>query len=214
MAWNGRNIQFVKLMYKSITKPILDFVMALLMLFLLAPFFLFIMFLLMFLNKGKVFFLQERPGKNGRLFKLIKFRTMNDKMDSEGLPLPDKDRITAVGRLLRLYSIDELPQLFNVLAGAMSFVGPRPLLTRYLLLYNSQQARRHEVKPGLTGWAQINGRNSITWNEKFRLDIWYVDNICFILDTKIFFITLIRVLSRQGINSTEKSTMPAFNGEN
>ena len=167
-----------------------------------------------FTNKGRPFFCQNRPGKNGKIFRLVKFRTMIDKSDAEGILLPDNQRITKIGRFMRSASIDELPQLLNILSCKMSFIGPRPLLKEYLPLYNTQQARRHEVKPGITGWAQVNGRNAITWTEKFKLDVWYVDNLTFLLDMKIFFKTILKVINRQGINSSERFTMKSFNGNN
>lgn len=201
-------------MYKNVIKPILDFILSLLAVIMLAPFLVLIIISLFFINNGRVFFVQERIGRSGQPFNLVKFRTMADTANSNGVLLPDRLRVTKTGKIMRDFSIDELPQLINILAGKMSFIGPRPLLRKYLDLYTPQQARRHEVKPGLTGWAQVNGRNSITWNEKFKLDVWYVDNSSFILDTRILFMTIQRVLTRQGINSTEKSTMPAFNGKN
>jgi len=170
--------------------------------------------ILSIVNKGKPFFCQERPGKKGKVFKLIKFRTMVDKTDPKGGLIPDNQRITKIGKFLRSASIDELPQLVNVLSGEMSIVGPRPLLKEYLHLYNAEQARRHEVRPGMTGWAQINGRNAITWTEKFQLDVWYVDNLAFLLDMKIIFKTISKVMKRQGINESEQFTMQAFNGNN
>lgn len=168
----------------------------------------------MILNRGKPFFYQSRPGKNGKLFRLIKFRTLVYKTDSEGILLPDNQRMTKIGKLLRSTSIDELPQLVNVLSGKMSFVGPRPLLKEYLQLYNAEQARRHEVRPGMTGWAQVNGRNAINWTEKFKLDVWYVDNLTFLLDMKILVKTIFKVVKREGINVSGQFTMKAFNGYN
>lgn len=159
-----------------------------------------------------VFFRQTRPGLNGKPFEMIKFRTMRDAVDENGKPLPDSERITPFGRLLRSTSLDELPELWNVLKGDMSVVGPRPLRMDYLPLYNKHQARRHDVRPGVTGWAQINGRNSISWEEKFDLDIWYVDNISIMLDLKIVFLTIHKVLKRDGVNSSAEVTMPKFTG--
>jgi len=164
--------------------------------------------------KGNPFFCQERPGKNGRLFRLVKFRTMDNKTDSEGILLPDKSRITKIGRVLRSASLDELPQLINIVTGRMSFIGPRPLLPGYLSLYNDFQSRRHEVKPGITGWAQVNGRNQISWDEKFSLDVWYVDNVTFRLDLLIMFKTIRRVITMKGINSSSNYTMQSFRGNN
>ncbi len=170
------------------------------------------MLALSIVNNGKPFFVQPRPGKNERIFKLIKFKTMNDKRDKEGSLLPDVIRLTPLGRFIRTTSIDELPQLFNVLIGNMSLVGPRPLLTRYLSRYNSFQARRHEVKPGITGWTQVNGRNALLWDEKFELDIYYVDHISFMLDLKILLLTVKRVFKREGITSAGSATMEEFRG--
>lgn len=201
-------------MYRSIIKPLADFIISLFSLIILSPVILILVIILLIANKGQPFFCQYRPGKNGRLFKLLKFKTMLDTKDANGVLLPDKQRITRIGKFMRSASFDELPQLFNVLSGKMSFIGPRPLLKEYLPLYNQHQARRHEVKPGLTGWAQVNGRNTISWAEKFNLDVWYVDNISFLLDIKIFFKTIFKVLNCQGINSSEKYTMSAFKGNN
>ena len=201
-------------MYRSIIKPLADFIISLFSLIILSPLILILVIILLIANKGQPFFCQYRPGKNGRLFKLLKFKTMLDTKDANGVLLPDKQRITRIGKFMRSASFDELPQLFNVLSGKMSFIGPRPLLKEYLPLYNQHQARRHEVKPGLTGWAQVNGRNTISWAEKFNLDVWYVDNISFLLDIKIFFKTIFKVLNCQGINSSEKYTMSAFKGNN
>jgi undecaprenyl phosphate N,N'-diacetylbacillosamine 1-phosphate transferase len=201
-------------MYRSVIKPLFDIIFSLVALIILSPFLLSLILILIILNDGKPFFYQNRPGKNGRTFRLIKFRTMIDKADSKGALLPDNQRMTKIGKLMRSASIDELPQLVNILSGGMSFVGPRPLLTEYLPLYNAQQARRHEVRPGITGWAQVNGRNAITWTEKFNLDVWYVDNLTFLLDVKIFCKTIFKVITRQGINSSEQFTMNAFNGNN
>jgi lipopolysaccharide/colanic/teichoic acid biosynthesis glycosyltransferase len=201
-------------MYKLLIKPFLDFNFSLFALIILSPFLLFLIIFLSIENKGNPFFCQIRPGKNGKIFKLVKFRTMVDKSDSEGILLPDNQRITRIGRLMRSASIDELPQLVNILSFKMSFIGPRPLLKEYLPLYNTQQARRQEVRPGITGWAQVNGRNAISWNERFKLDVWYIDNLTFLLDLKIFFKTIFKVINRQGINSSEQFTMKAFNGNN
>ncbi len=168
-----------------------------------------------FANKGAgAFFLQERPGKDGRIFKVIKFKTMTDERDAEGNLLPDEQRLTNVGRFVRSTSIDELPQLLNVLKGDMALIGPRPLLPQYLPLYNKVQARRHEVRPGITGWAQCHGRNAISWTKKFELDVWYVDHCSFLLDLKIIFLTIKKVLVREGISSETSATMEAFTGNN
>lgn len=168
-----------------------------------------------FTNKGAgAFFLQERPGKDGKIFKIIKFKTMTDEKDSDGNLLPDADRLTKVGRFVRSTSIDELPQLWNVLKGDMSLIGPRPLLVQYLPLYSPEQARRHEVRPGITGWAQCHGRNAISWTKKFELDVWYVDHISFITDCKIVMTTIKKVFGREDINSATSATMECFNGNN
>lgn len=170
---------------------------------------------LYFANKGAgVFFMQERPGKNGKIFKVIKFKTMTDERDVDGNLLPDAQRLTKVGRFVRSTSIDELPQLINVLKGDMALIGPRPLLPQYLPLYSKEQARRHEVRPGITGWAQVNGRNAISWTRKFELDVWYVDHCSFLLDLKIIFMTIKKVFVREGISSETSVTMEAFTGNN
>lgn len=163
-------------------------------------------------SKGPVLFRQQRPGKDGKIFTIYKFRTMQLETEQGGRRLSDMERMTSVGRLLRKVSIDELPQLFNILSGKMSFIGPRPLLVQYLDCYTPEQRRRHEVKPGITGWAQVNGRNTISWEDKFKLDVWYVDNVSFKLDVKIFFMTIANVLSRKGINQSEADTMEEFVG--
>ena len=160
-----------------------------------------------------VLFRQTRPGLDGKPFEMIKFRTMKDAIDSEGNPLPDSERLTDFGKALRNSSLDELPELWNVIKGDMSLVGPRPLLVKYLPLYNDEQKRRHDVKPGITGWAQVNGRNAINWNKKFELDIWYVDNISVVLDVKIFYLTIVKVFKREGVNVDQNNTMTPFNGE-
>jgi len=200
-------------MYKLLIKPFFDFLVSLIGLIFLSPFFLLITILLYFANNGKPFFCQLRPGKNGRIFKIIKFKTMNDKKDNNGQLLPDKDRLTNVGKFVRKTSLDEIPQLLNVLFGDMSIIGPRPLLTDYLHLYSNIQNRRHEVKPGITGWAQINGRNAISWDKKFELDVWYVDHISFILDIKILFKTILKVMKRDDINAADAATIEPFNGK-
>ena len=200
--------------YGKFVKPLFDRIFSLGLLVLLFPFLFCLTSVLLVSNGGKPFFCQSRPGKNGNTFKLIKFRTMKDIFDSEGALLPDNKRTTSIGRFIRSFSIDELPQLINILTGKMSFIGPRPLLKEYLPLYSSEQAIRHEVRPGLTGWAQVNGRNAITWSEKLKFDVWYVDNMSFSLDAKIFFKTIFKVFNRQGVNSTKIFTMEPFKGNN
>jgi lipopolysaccharide/colanic/teichoic acid biosynthesis glycosyltransferase len=200
--------------YPLFFKPLTDTLLALVMLLVTSPILMLITLLLLVVNRGKPFFLQNRPGKGGRIFKLIKFRTMRDAYDAQGKPLPDKDRLTRTGSFVRSYSLDELPQLINVLKGDMSLVGPRPLLVEYLPLYSKEQARRHGVKPGITGWAQVNGRNAISWAEKFKLDVWYVDHLSLILDVKIILLTIKKVFQRQGINASSQNTMTAFDGNN
>ena len=195
-------------------KRLLDIVISAIALILLSPFMLIIYLLVRINLGGPVFFLQERIGKDNKVFKMIKFRTMKNSTDKNGNLLSDNERLTKFGSFLRSFSIDELPELINILKGDMSLVGPRALLVQYLEHYNSEQIRRHEVLPGLTGWAQINGRNSITWNEKFKLDIWYVDNWSLWLDIKIFFLTFGKVFKREGINQSETVTMEYFNGTN
>lgn len=199
-------------MYKLFFKRIFDFLGALLGLILAIPFFFIVTISLCFTNQGKPFFFQLRPGKNGIIFKIIKFKTMNDKKDSFGKLLPDSDRLTKIGIFVRKTSLDELPQLLNVIKGDMSLVGPRPLLPEYLPLYNEKQNRRHEVKPGITGWAQVNGRNTISWDKKFEYDVWYVDHISFLLDLRIFFLTLKKVIVREGINMINVATTEPFKG--
>lgn len=202
-------------MYKYFFKQFLDFIISLIGLIVLLPFILIIWVLLIMANgKSGAFFTQIRPGKGGLLFKVIKFKTMNDKQDQQGHLLPDNDRITTIGRFVRSLSLDELPQLINVLKGEMSLVGPRPLLIEYLPFYSQEQARRHEVKPGITGWAQVNGRNAISWKKKFEYDVWYVDNMSFWLDMKILYLTVKKVFVRDGINASENVTMEPFNGNN
>lgn len=200
-------------MYKKIFKRILDFFLALGILVVLFPVFLIVLLLLLISNSGKPFFTQKRPGKNGEIFKIIKFKTMNDKKDANGYLLLDAERLTSVGSFIRKTSLDELPQLLNVIMGDMSIIGPRPLLPQYLSLYTDFQNRRHEVKPGITGWAQINGRNAITWTKKFELDVWYVDNISFLLDLKILFRTFLKVVKSEDINAADAATIEPFNGK-
>lgn len=199
-------------MYQKFFKRIFDIIVSVLGLILTSPILILIAILLFFSNRGKVLFIQPRPGKNEKIFFIIKFRTMNDKKNEYGELLPDNDRITRIGRFIRRNSIDELPQLVNVLKGDLSFIGPRPLLVDYLPLYNEVQRRRHNVKPGITGWAQINGRNTISWFEKFEYDVWYVDNISLFLDIKILFLTIVKVFKSEGVNSSNSSTMEAFTG--
>lgn len=202
-------------MYKHFFKRIIDFSIALLVLAIIWPILVVITIWLHFANKGSgAFFFQERPGKNGKIFKIIKYKTMTDEKDADGNLLPDEIRLTKVGRFVRSTSIDELPQLINVLKGDMALIGPRPLLVQYLSLYSTEQARRHEVRPGITGWAQCHGRNKITWTEKFKQDVWYVDNISLAVDLKIIFITVKKVLFREDINSDNDATMEDFNGTN
>lgn len=199
-------------MYLFIYKRILDFLIALFGLILLSPILFVIIIALFFANNGKPFFFQARPGKKGEIFKIIKFKTMNDKRDKDGNLLPDAERLTPIGSFVRKTSLDEIPQLINVLKGDMSLIGPRPLLVQYLSLYDEKQARRHEVRPGITGWAQINGRNAITWQQKFDYDVWYVDNISFLLDVKIFFLTIKKVFVREGISADGQATIEPFKG--
>lgn len=204
-------------MYKCFFKRVFDFIIVLIAIICISPFMLVIMLWLYFANKGAgVFFAQERPGKDGKIFKVLKFKSMTDERDANGKLLPDMQRITKVGKFVRSTSIDELPQLFNVLKGDMALIGPRPLLVQYLPLYSPEQARRHEVRPGITGWAQVNGRNTISWAEKFKLDVWYVDHCTLWIDMKIIFITIKKVLCRSDINtkSGQSATMPTFTGNN
>ncbi len=199
-------------MYKTLTKPSLDHLCALIALLLLSPVFLLVTLALTIANNGKPFFIQARPGKKGRIFNIIKFKTMTDAKDAQGDLLPDAERLTGVGKFVRKTSLDELPQLLNVLKGDMSFVGPRPLLPEYLPLYNEEQRKRHDVKPGITGWAQVNGRNAISWEQKFALDVWYVEHQSFVLDLKILFLTIKKVFVSEGINTTGQATTERFKG--
>lgn len=202
-------------LYRDCFKRTLDFCLTLFALVILSPLLLLIVIWLHFANKGAgVFFTQERPGKGGKIFKVIKFKTMTDERDADGNLLPDEQRLTKVGRIVRSTSIDELPQLINVLKGDMALIGPRPLLVQYLPLYNKEQARRHEVRPGITGWAQCHGRNAISWSKKFELDVWYVDHCSFLLDLKIILLTIKKVLVREGISSETSATMEPFTGNN
>ncbi|WP_369906626.1 sugar transferase [Bacteroides sp. AF39-11AC] len=201
--------------YSFFLKRLIDFLVVFCVLAVIWPILLLVMLWLYFTNKGTgIFFTQERPGKNGKIFKVIKFKTMTDKRDANGKLLSDAERLTKVGRFVRSTSVDELPQLFNVLKGDMALVGPRPLLPQYLPLYSKEQARRHEVRPGITGWAQVNGRNAISWTKKFELDVWYVDHCSFLLDLKIIFLTIKKVFVREGISSDTSVTMEPFTGNN
>lgn len=199
-------------MYKNFFKPLFDFSFALVLIVLLAPVFILLILLLYIFNRGKVFFLQDRPGKNEKVFRIVKFKTMTDEKDEQGNLLPDELRLTKMGKFVRKTSLDELPQLLNVLKGDMSFVGPRPLLVSYLPLYNEEQKRRHLIKPGITGWAQVNGRNTITWKQKFIYDVYYVDHLSLALDLKIFWMTIKKVLKREGINTDGQATADDFKG--
>ena len=200
-------------MYKKGFKRLIDVTAAALVLIFFSPLFIGV-YLLLMLSQNSVFFTQDRPGKNGKVFKLIKFKTMSDKRDAQGNLLPDAERLTKVGKWVRSTSLDELPQLINVLKGDMSLIGPRPLLIKYLPLYSETQKRRHEVKPGITGWAQVNGRNAISWNKKFEYDVWYVDHLSFLLDCKIVWRTIKKVIIREGISSDTSVTMEPFKGNN
>ena len=199
-------------MYKNFIKPAIDFVLALVGFLFLSPVFVMVTIGLFFANDGKPFFFQLRPGKDGKIFKIIKFKTMTDKKDENGNLLPDADRLTKIGSFVRKTSLDEIPQLLNVIKGDMALVGPRPLLPQYLELYNDFQRRRNEVKPGITGWAQVNGRNSISWEKKFEYDVWYVDNVSFLLDVKILIMTVLKVVKSEGINEQGQATSEEFKG--
>ncbi len=201
-------------MYLRFIKPAMDRVAAAMALVILSPVLLFIVLILWFEFGKKIFFIQNRTGLHGKIFRLIKFRTMTDQRDSRGILLPDKERITRTGTFLRKTSLDELPQLINILKGDMSLVGPRPLLPEYLPLYNEMQKRRLHVKPGITGWAQVNGRNRTSWEERFALDVWYVDHLSFLLDIRIIFITVVKVLRSEGIDHSATVTMEPFRGTN
>ena len=202
-------------MYKNFFKRVIDFTIVFIALLIIWPILLLITIWLHFANKGAgAFFTQERPGKDGKIFKVIKFKTMTDERDENGKLLPDAQRLTKVGKFVRSTSIDELPQLINVLKGDMALIGPRPLLVKYLPLYSEEQARRHEVRPGMTGWAQCNGRNAISWTKKFELDVWYVDHCTLWTDIKIIWITIMKVLKRADISQDGQATMEAFNGNN
>ncbi len=197
-------------MYTNIVKPIFDFLAAFIGLLLLSPIFILVTIGLFFANNGQPFFFQVRPGKHEQLFKIIKFKTMNDRRDKEGNLLPDAQRLTAIGKFVRKTSLDEIPQLMNVLKGDMSLIGPRPLLPEYLVLYTEEQKKRHKLRPGITGWAQVNGRNTISWTKKFEYDVWYVKNINFILDVRILLKTVKKVFISEGISPVDQPIMPTF----
>lgn len=199
-------------MYKKYTKRIFDFVTAFIALLVFSPIFVLVLLLLLINNRGRPFFLQQRPGKNERLFDIIKFKTMNDSKDREGQLLADEKRLTKLGLFVRKTSMDEIPQLLNVIKGEMSLIGPRPLLISYLPLYDEKQKKRHLIKPGITGWAQVNGRNAISWQQKFEYDVWYVENCSFGLDLKILWMTFLKVVKRDGISSNTSATMEYFEG--
>lgn len=199
-------------MYKIFIKRLIDFSAALLGLLIISPIFLIVTIGLFFANHGKPFFIQKRPGLNGKVFSIIKFKTMNDKKDLQGNLLPDRERLTPIGAFVRKTSLDEIPQLINVLKGDMSLIGPRPLLIQYLPLYNNFQKQRHNIRPGITGWAQINGRNDISWSQKFEYDVWYVKNCNFLLDIKILFLTVKKVFIREGISQEGQATTMNFSG--
>ena len=199
-------------MYKVYFKSLLDCLISLVGIMILSPVFLTVFLALLIVNNGKVFFMQKRPGKNGKIFTIIKFRTMNDKKDNQGNLLSDAERLTDIGKVVRKTSPDEIPQLINVLKGEMSLIGPRPLLPEYLALYNERQKIRHAVKPGITGWAQINGRNAVEWNKKFEFDVWYVENLSFLLDLQILFLTLKKVVKLEGVNREGVATNISFTG--
>lgn len=201
-------------MYQKLIKPLFDFLAALIGFLILSPLFVLFTVLLTIVNKGTPFFYQSRPGLHGTIFRIVKFKTMTDEKDSAGNLKPDKDRLTLIGKLVRKTSMDEIPQLLNVIKGDMSLVGPRPLLPQYLNIYTEEQNRRHEVKPGITGWAQVNGRNAISWSRKFELDVWYVNHISFFLDLEILFKTVKKVLVSEGINTENMATTEPFNGKN
>lgn len=201
-------------MYKHFFKRLFDFLIAFFGLIILSPIFIIVTIGLYFANDGKPFFFQARPGLNSKIFKIIKFKTMNDKKDANGNLHSDAERLTPIGAFVRKTSLDEIPQLINMLKGDMSLIGPRPLLPQYLPLYNEQQKRRHLVRPGITGWAQVNGRNAISWTKKFELDVWYVDNISFATDLKVFFTTFKKVFKSEGISADGHVTIEPFNGKN
>ncbi|MBC7830314.1 MAG: sugar transferase [Chitinophagaceae bacterium] len=198
--------------YRNYIKRLLDLIVSVPAFIVLFPLFLVTAIILFIANEGKPFFFQRRPGRNGRIFLLVKFKTMNDKKDAGGILLPDEKRLTAFGKFIRKTSLDEIPQLINVIMGEMSLIGPRPLLVEYLPLYSSHQGRRHEVRPGITGWAQVNGRNAISWEKKFELDVWYVDNLSLKLDSRILLLTLKKIIKPEGISQQGHATMPVFKG--
>lgn len=200
-------------MYQHIIKPAGDIFVATIAFIILLPVFIIVVAMLSVANSGKPFFTQRRPGKGGKIFRVIKFKTMNDRRDASGELLPDAVRLTPIGKFVRKTSLDEIPQLLNVIKGDMSIIGPRPLLEEYLPLYNETQKRRHNIKPGITGWAQVNGRNAISWKQKFEYDVWYVDNISFPLDLRIIFMTIRNVLKSEGISSATSATMEKFTGK-
>ena len=201
-------------MYRNYIKRLIDILVATSAFIILSPIFIFVFIGLCIANQGKPFFIQSRPGKNNKLFRIIKFKTMNDRKDANGNLLSDAERLTKIGLFVRKTSLDEIPQLINVIKGDMSLIGPRPLLPQYLSIYNTEQIRRHNVRPGITGWAQINGRNAISWKKKFELDVWYVDHISFVLDCKIILLTIKKVIKSEGINQEGNVTIEAFNGNN
>lgn len=201
-------------MYKLFFKRFFDLILSLVGFIILIPIFVFITIYLFFANNGKPFFFQKRPGKNEKIFSIIKFKSMNDNKNSNGDLLPFEKRITKVGTFIRKYSLDEIPQLINVIKGDMSLIGPRPLLIEYLSLYNDEQKRRHLIRPGITGWAQVNGRNAISWKEKFKYDIWYVNNVSIALDIKIIILTIKKVIKKEGVNQSDKLNAEYFNGHN
>lgn len=202
----------MQIMYKNFFKRVFDFILSLIGFIILSPVFVVLSICLFIANNGKPFFFQRRPGKNNKIFKVIKFKTMTDKKDQKGNLLPDEERLTKIGLFVRKTSLDEIPQLINVVKGDMSLIGPRPLLEEYLPLYDQQQIRRHEVRPGITGWAQVNGRNAISWQQKFELDVWYVDNISFLLDIKILFNTIRKIIKQEDINQQGRATVDYFKG--
>jgi undecaprenyl phosphate N,N'-diacetylbacillosamine 1-phosphate transferase len=199
-------------LYKNFFKRFFDVAMGIVGFIIFSPFFIIVFLVLAYNNKGTPFFFQKRPGLNGIIFNIIKFKTMNDKKDVIGSLLPDSERLSKVGKLVRKTSLDELPQILNVIKGDMAIIGPRPLLPEYLPLYSKTQKKRHDVKPGMTGWAQINGRNAISWNKKFEYDVWYVENVSFLLDLKIFFKTFLKVFKSEGVNTMNQATTLKFNG--
>lgn len=199
-------------MYKLFFKRIIDLLISIFGLIIISPIFILVLIGLTFANSGKPFFFQKRPGKNGKIFSIIKFKTMNDKKGTDGELLPDSERLTKIGSFVRKTSLDEIPQLLNVLKGDMSLIGPRPLLVQYLPLYNEHQSRRHDVRPGITGWAQVNGRNAISWKQKFDFDVWYVDHLSLLLDLRILFLTVLKVVKRDGIAQEGQATMESFKG--